>query len=139
MSAETDDLVMSMKTIPVSKKQKDRRRNSKKRNSLQQSDSECSMGDSTMSSDSELATSSISDESESEDQLQMIAGSDISTDVTEEDEDTSDETAVLFRHHLQGLYGILKHLTHNAHKVTNKYQEEIGDGSDMSQLPSFTL
>ena len=92
-----------------------------------------------MSSDSELATSSISDESESEDQLQMIAGSDdVSTDVTEEDE-PANETAVLFRHHLQGLYGILKHLTNNAQTVTNKYQEEMGDSSKMSQLPSFTL
>ena len=139
---ERDDLVMTLKPT----KQKGRRRNSKKGNSLHQSDSECSMGDSTMSSDSELASSSISDESESEDQLQMVAGSDISNDVTEEDEDADEvanETAMLFRHHLQGLHGILKHLTNSAHQVTNKYQEEIGElsgnSSNMSQLTTFTL
>ena len=135
---ERDDLVMTLKPT----KQKGRRRNSKKRNSLHQSDSECSMGDSTMSSDSELASSSISDESESEDQLQMVAGNDISNDVTEEDGDADEvanETAMLFRHHLQGLHGILKHLTNSAHQVTNKYQEEIGDSSNMSQLTTFTL
>ena len=99
-----------------------------------------------MSSDSELASSSISDESESEDQLQIVAGSDISNDVTEEDEDADEvanETALLFRHHLQGLHGILKHLTNSAHQVTNKYQEEIGElsgnSSNMSQLTTFTL
>ena len=134
---ESDDLLMTLKPT----KQKGRRRNSKKRNSLHQSDSECSMGDSTMSSDSELAPSSLSDESESEDQLQMVAGSDMSNDVTEEDDsdEVANETALLFRHHLQGLHGILKHLTNNAQQVTNKYQEEIGDGSNMSQLTTFTL
>ena len=132
---ERDDLLMTLKPTKV----KGRRRSSKKRSSLQQSDSECSMGDSTMSSDSEMASSSISDESESEDQLQMVAGSDVSNDVMEEDEEVADETALLFRHHLQGLYGILKHLTNNAHQVTNKYQEELGGASNTSQLPSFTL
>ena len=95
-----------------------------------------------MSSDSELAPSSISDESESEDQLQMVAGSDISNDVTEDDEDADEvanETAVLFRHHLQGLHGILKHLTKNAHQVTNKYKDEIVDSSNTSQLTTFKL
>lgn len=142
---ETDDLLMTLKSIPEPKRQqKGRRRSSKKRNSIQQSDSECSMADSqsTVSSDSELAPSSISDESESEaDPIPMSSASDVTEDETSGS--SGDEAALLFRHHLQGLYGVLKHLTNNAQHVTNKYQEEIGElsgnNSNMSQLSTFRL
>lgn len=39
------------------------------------------------------------------------------------------QVAAAFRHHLQGLFGVLKQLTGTAKYLTTRYQEEIGDMS----------
>lgn len=58
-------------------------------------------------------------------------------------DDQSSKVAKAFRHHLQGLFGVLKQLTGSANFITSRYQEEIGElasGSGAtSSLSSFTL
>jgi hypothetical protein len=47
-------------------------------------------------------------------------------------DEQSKKTAAIFRHHLKGLFSVLKQLTHTAHKLTSKYQEDLGDFSSSS-------
>ena len=47
------------------------------------------------------------------------------------------DTATHFRHHLRGLYGILKQLTGTANFLTSRYQQELGDCSD-TKLNNFS-
>ena len=119
---------------------------SKKHSSLPPSDSECSLGDSTstISSDSEMNPSCLSDEDEESEVEERVPTQMTSNanDVTEE-HDVADPARLLFRHHLRGLHDVLKNLTDSAQHVTNKYQEEIGElsanGSNASQLTNFVL
>ena len=64
----------------------------------------------------------------------------------EEDENVhvdehSRQTAAMFRHHLKGLFNVLRQLTDSANYLTGKYQEELGDGNmnNTARLSSFTL
>ncbi len=149
---ETGDLLTTLGSGP----RKTGRRQPKKQESLHPSDSESSLIDSMVSSDSEIVPSSLSDEDDSESEERVReTSSGASDDVSISGDDateaasfsssvpTSENAQLLFRHHLQGLYSVLKHLTNDAQHVTNKYQEEIGElsssSSNISQLTSFVL
>ncbi len=144
---DTDSELLEAKTKKEMKKP--RRKVLAKRKSVQQSDSESSIGyDSAMSiesSDSEVLTLvSTSDESDAEENCEMTGNPETQSDWEENEEDKlSRQTAAVFRHHLKGLFGILQNLTHTAHNLTAKYQQDLGDCSSSSQnvskLPSFTL
>ena len=58
-----------------------------------------------------------------------------------EEDDVAKQTATMFRHHLTGLFGVLRQMTGTAHVLTAKYQSEIGDSSLSStkNLSHFTL
>lgn len=64
-------------------------------------------------------------------------------DASQQEQDPSVQVAKAFRHHLQGLFGVLKQLTGSAQFLTSRYQEEIGElasGSGAgSGLSTFTL
>ena len=61
----------------------------------------------------------------------------------QQQQDPSFQASKAFRHHLQGLFGVLKQLTGSAQFLTSRYQEEIGElasGSGASSgLSTFTL
>ena len=71
------------------------------------------------------------------------SGDDESEEMEQEEEDQSSHVAHAFRHHLQGLFSVLKQLTGSAKLLTSKYQEEIGElassASAPSNLSTFTL
>lgn len=49
-------------------------------------------------------------------------------DVNRQDEDEhAKQTAAVFRHHLSGLFNVLKQLTDTANSLTSRYTEELGD------------
>lgn len=53
--------------------------------------------------------------------------------------DSSNQTAELFRHHLQGLYNVMDQLTNTAKALTDKYETEfVGEGSTRS-ISSFAI
>ena len=68
---------------------------------------------------------------------ELVRGHECSEEEENLDE-SSKEVAAAFRHHLQGLFGLLKQLTATAQHVTNRYQEEIGD-IPSTKLSPFTL
>ncbi len=122
---------------------KPRRKVLAKRKSVQQSDSESSIGyDSAMSIESSESLVSTSDESDTEN-CEITGNPETQSDEEPDEDELSRQTAAVFRHHLKGLFGILQNLTHTAHNLTAKYQHDLGDCSSSSQnvskLPSFTL
>jgi len=60
----------------------------------------------------------------------------------EEEADNEDQrakkAAKLFRHHLQGLFGVLHQLTDTADAVTSRYQETVGDTNRNYSSMNFT-
>ena len=79
----------------------------------------------------ELVHGPGSDEEENEDE-----------EVPENEQDPSFQAAKAFRHHLQGLFGVLKQLTGSAKLLTSRYQEEIGELASpgvVNGLSTFTL
>ncbi len=55
---------------------------------------------------------------------------------TEADE-LAKQTAGMFRHHLKGLFSVLKQLTDTADHLTTKYQADIGEYSSRTRQSSF--
>ena len=62
-------------------------------------------------------------------------GSECSSD--ESDDSTTENaraTAAAFRHHLQGLFGLLHQLTHTAKFLGDKYEHDIGNGKKIKKF-----
>jgi len=61
------------------------------------------------------------------------------TDGSHADEQ-SRQTAAMFRHHLKGLFNVLRQLTESANHLTGRYQQELGDGINSTpRISSFTI
>jgi hypothetical protein len=58
-----------------------------------------------------------------------------------EEKEPAFQAAAAFRHHLQGLFGVLQQLTGTAKLLTTRYQEEIGEAGagPATPLAAFTL
>jgi len=60
-------------------------------------------------------------------------------DMIHEDEHAK-QTAAVFRHHLRGLFNVLKQLTDTANSLTSRYTEELGDiYTSSTKVSSFTI
>lgn len=67
---------------------------------------------------------------------QAVTSSDSEDDSAE---DSSKQTAELFRHHLQGLFSVMNQLTNTAKVLTDKYESEfVGEGTNRS-ISSFAI
>ena len=67
---------------------------------------------------------------------QAVTSSDSEDDSAE---DSSKQTAELFRHHLQGLFSVMNQLTNTAKALTDKYESEfVGEGTNRS-ISSFAI
>lgn len=67
---------------------------------------------------------------------QAVASSDSEDDSAE---DSSKQTAELFRHHLQGLFSVMNQLTNTAKALTDKYESEfVREGTNRS-ISSFAI
>lgn len=68
--------------------------------------------------------------SESDDMGSECSGDDSDDSYT----DNARETAAAFRHHLQGLFGLLHQLTHSAKFLGEKYEGDIGSGKKIKKF-----
>lgn len=63
--------------------------------------------------------------------------SEVSSEDGEEDEaDTSRKTAAMFRHHIQGLFGLLNQLTDTAKYLGDAYEQQVGG---FKKVKSFAI
>ena len=68
--------------------------------------------------------------SESDDMGSECSGDDSDDSYT----DNARETAAAFRHHLQGLFGLLHQLTHSAKFLGEKYEGDVGTGKKIKKF-----
>ena len=62
-------------------------------------------------------------------------GSDCSGDDSDDSStDNARATAAAFRHHLQGLFGLLHQLTHTAKYLGEKYENDVGNGKKIKKF-----